>query len=476
MRALLGLVAVLSAYDARAQGVSVPKLVEDVQEAVEQARRLHRSLGSILEVAYALSTTDPDELGRLPSVIYGAILDEIRRDPALAALLDNTLEQYRGGFVRVAALAGATADVSVPGALTTSLDLSWELPLCRVLGAHGQGYTGYQDGSTISSYALGGTACLPLPANTVQVTYTRRSNVRSSLLRRPVVQTDRREEHVVNVLLRFWRWNGKHHKIDVSPFVIDVVATRSEDNPDAIAGQTGSVSVAPVDWRRKGKGLAGGDMTLRFVQVKAFFHQDEPGIGGRYTSTTAISPLVLDGIGIGDHVALGLDLGYGVGGVYDPDDLPAMPDPSAPPPPALVRRRLAHFEAWADFAESPADPQSATLTGQLKVGHTLVPAYGGQMILEDRATARGEVILPFLAARGEAFLGRARVVRIDDDAFATVYGGAVDAAYEIIPNVHAIGRFEVAQAIAAGVDTEPLRLQREVRATIGVTAHLDRRW
>lgn len=442
-------------------------VLDKVQDTIEDAKRLHRSLDTILEVAYALSTTDPDELGRLPSVLYGALLDEIRKDPVSSAIFDNMVRQYSGGYVRASLLAGATADLSTPGAVTASVDASYELPLCRVIGAHAQGLAGY-DGETVASWALGGTACLPLPANTLQIAYTRRDNVRGSLLRRPVALTDRREEHVVNGLLRFYRWSGKHNIVDVSPITVDVVATTSEES-GLIAGQTGSFTVAPTVWHRKGKGLAGSDMILRFVNIKAFFHSDGSAIGGLYTSTVAITPLLVENVPITSQISVSVDLGFGVGSVYDQDDLPANPDPNVPPPPALVERNLAHFEAWADFAKPP-------FAGRLKVGHTLMPAYGGQMILEDRATLRNEIALPYVAARAEGFVGNARVVRIADDEIVTVYGGAGDVAYAIVPHVHAIARLEIANVIAAGVDTEPVKLQREVRATIGVTAHLDERW
>lgn len=442
-------------------------VLDRVQDTIEDAKRLHRSLGTILEVAYALSTTDPDELGRLPSVLYGAMLAEIRKDPVASALFDNMVRQYSGGYLRASLLAGASADLSTPGAVTASVDASYELPLCRVLGAHAQGLAGY-DGDTIASWALGGTACLPLPANTLQITYTRRNNIRGSLLRRPVVLLDRREEHVVNGLLRFYRWSGQKNVVDVSPLTVDVVATTSDES-GVIAGQTGSFTVAPAVWYRKGKGLAGSDMIFRFMNIKAFFHSDDTGIGGRYTSTVAITPLLVENVPITDQISVSVDLGFGLGSVYESDDLPANPDPNVPPPPALVERNLAHFEAWADFVKPP-------FAGRLKVGHTLLPAYGGQMILEDRATLRNEIALPYVAARAEGFVGNARVVRIGTDEIVKVYGGAGDVAYAIVPHVHAIARLEIANIIAAGLDTEPAKLQREVRATIGVTAHLDEKW
>lgn len=440
-----------------------------VREAVDQLRDMHAALDVLGELSYAL-VNNPEELQYLPSMIYGDILRFIESDPVLSAELHNLEKQYSGGYAQVSGSAGVSSDLEVVGAGTASVDASYELPLCTVAGVNAMGLAGYEDHDALASWALGGTACLPLPANTLQISYTRRNNVRGSLLRRPVAFRDRRTEDVVTGLIRFWRWDGDHNRIDVGPISFDVVATESEDGMSGIGGQTGSFTAAPVDWRRKGKGLAGGDMVLTFFKVNAFFHSDDSSIGGRYTSTAAVIPLALDGVRITDHVALGADFGYGAGSVYDSYAASAANgNTGAPPPPPLVDRHIVHFEGWTDLA-LPA------VAAQLKVGHTLMPAYGGQLLLEDRVSARAEMLRERAAVRGEAFIGRTRVVRIKEDEHATLFGGAADVAYAIMPDVHAVGRVEVARSIVAGLDTEPLRVEREVRATVGVTAEFARRW
>lgn len=428
-------------------------VVRDATHALEDARELGRSLDTLLEVAYALE--DPEELRLLPSKLYGELL----KDPVMAAIVENTVNQYRGGYVSVAATAGLTADLGTPAAANASLDVGYQLPLCRVLGATATGLLGYADGEALGSYALGSTACLPLPADTIQVSYTHRENVRTTLLARPVVLDDRRTDDLVDVQIRFYRWLGPHNQVDIMPFDVNVDVSRSAETT-GFGSQLATIDAAPVAWYRRGKGLAGQDQTFRFVQVHAVVQDDDESAGGRGAEVVTISPLIVDGLHLGPDATFGANLGFihGLGREARMDNV------------RLVDMSGAHAELWLATAVAP-------LGAELRATHTMLPTYDGQIVRDNRLAARVQIATPFYAARAEGFLGRDEILRKEPGgAKIGIAGGAADVAWAATQRVHLIGRIEAARSLAAVRAADPISSQWDFRATIGVTTHWDARW
>ncbi|MCW5808176.1 MAG: hypothetical protein KIT31_37850 [Deltaproteobacteria bacterium] len=413
---------------------------------------MNRSIDRLVDVYYALR--DPEELRLAPSRLYQKLLD----DPVLAAIVENVVNQYRGGYVQLSIDAGATADLSTPGAVNAAIDASYELPLCRVVGVTASGLGGYEDGAAMASYAVGGTACMPLPANTVQVSYMRRDNVRTTLLARPVVLRDRRTDDILDVMVRFYRWMGKHNQIDLAPFNIAFDVTRSAEGRGfgalAVDFETG-----PVVWHRRGKGLAGGNQTFRFFQVRGKVLSDDQASGGREAVVANVSPLIVEGVPFADDVVAGLDLGWSISSVYDGSR-------------EVFARTDLRTEAYVATAQQP-------VAVEVRGTHGVLPTFGGQLVLEDRLAARAELSSAQAALRLTGFVGRAKLVR--DPAMAenraiTVAGGGTDLAVPVTRRVTLLGRLELARSLAPGLAEEPARKQFDVRATVGVTTHFDRRW
>jgi len=245
-----------------------------------------RSIETILRVGYALQ-----HIEELPALAPS--------DPVTAAMVENAAGQYRNGFFHTSLSAGAATDLDVPGAAMASATAAWDLPICRVVGANASGLAGYE----VTSYSLGGTACLPSPITTIQVGYTHRDNVRTTLLDAPVVMTDRRDDELVDVDLRLYRWHGTHNEVAVMPMAVHADVTKSaEVGPRAVILD---FEMSPAHWQRRGK------ERYRFVQVKGRFHGEDE----LDTNIVTISPLIVDGIRLGPAVTVGFDVGYQNGGV-----------------------------------------------------------------------------------------------------------------------------------------------------------------
>ncbi|MCX5742899.1 MAG: hypothetical protein NT062_10430 [Proteobacteria bacterium] len=436
-------------------GTTTTARAETVGKIVDQARRLGDTLDTLVAIGYALE--NPDELQYLPAQIYGDLLAAIDEDPVISALFANLGEQYRHGYVRVAVDAGVTSDRATPIAATASVDAAWELPICRVLGASAYGMGGY-DGDAIGAYALTGTACLPLPADTVQVSYTRRDNVRTSLLTRPVVLRDRQRDDIVDVMVRFYRYLGEHNVVDVMPFDLHVDVASSAATK-RFGSQDLHLEVAPARWHRRNKGFLGSaDQTFQFFEVRALFRNDADST--RQAANTIIMPLTIDGIRLGDDAAFGFELGVAqAGGSDGPNTMPVD----------VVRKTDVHARGMLDFVIRP-------VVAQLELSHTILPTYDAQLVVEDRVALHAQTALSRVLVRAEGFVTRARLLRQTGEIRAVLLGGASDVSLELADNLHLVGHVEGARVLDAVVATDPVTPRWELRATIGLTAHFDRRW
>ena len=438
-----------SVTTARAQPRST---IEDkVLDTVEQARRLHRQIGALVDLAYVLS--EPEALRVLPAQLYGELL----ADPIMGPVVRNLGGLYRGGIVRVDLSVGASADLDVPGAITGAIDAAWELPLCRVLGAAASGLAGY-DGEALGSSSLMVAGCLPLPANTIQVAYTRRDNVRTTLLQRPVVLRDRRTSDIVDGQIRFYRWSGPADQIDVAPIDIYIEHSRSAQGA-GLGAWTSLTEFAPVQWRRRGKGLAGGDQVYEFMQLRAWDLRDDG--SARFSQAVRLSPLTVDGIHVGPMTTVGFDLGVVFGQSYDQPG-GVLVD--------LVKERGLHAEVNIKHARGPA-------SGELRATHTMLPLFDGQVARDDRIAGRLGATRPPYAARVEGFIARATVLRdLPGGRSLLLGGGAADVSWAAHPRVFVTGRVEAARSLTAGLASEPVGAVVDVRATLGVSAHYGARW
>ncbi len=424
-------------------GDDARRLLDQAATRIEQARQLR----DLLALARALAYADPREVEWVFASAYGELLGH----PLLGPLVDNLVAQYRGGRARLEVDAGAGVDVATPAVVSAAVAAAWELPLCRVVGARAAGLGGWEDGGTFGSYVLTGSACLPLPANTVEVAYTRRGHVRTSLLTVPVVLDDRRTGDLYDIAIRFYRYRGAHHQLDVMPLAVQIDVSRDDDGGFAAIGS--SVETAPVVWRRRGKGLAGGDQVFRFMQVRMRYQDDDAAVGGRDAGAVTVVPLELAGIHVTPDVTVGGGGGY-VRAAGSEGTGEAAVD--------VVEESgvVAHLQL--DWVMGP-------VRGQVRIARELYPTYDAQFVVDDRIATRLDYAAGRVAGAVTAFAARDQVRREG----ATpppelVSGGGVDGAYALGRGVHALARVEAAHALAAGTSAEPVRTRFEVRASAGV--------
>jgi hypothetical protein len=425
----------------------------DDAERVLDAAAAHfetaRQARDLLRLARELAYADPRQVEWALASAYG----ELMADPVMGPLLSNLVAQYRGGFVRVDVDAGAGSDVAMPASASGSVAASYELPLCRVAGVRAAGLGGW-DGEAFGSYVLTGSACLPLPANTLEFAYTRRGNVRTSLMAVPMIVDDRRSGDVYDFLIRFYRWRGASHQIDVMPMLIHIDVGR---DGDAFAAITSSVDGAPAVWRRRGKGLAGEDQVWRFMSFALRYQDDDAAIGGRDAGAFTLLPVSVEGAHVTPDVVASVGGGF-VRAAGMMSDATVVEQVGA----------VAHLQV-----EGVRGPARVSVRG----ARDYVPTYDAQIILDDRLSTRVDVAHRKIAAGLAMFAARQQVLRdtgeVDPE---LVTGGALDAAYVLGGGFHLLGRVEGAHALVAGRAADAPVTAFELRASAGVAWHWDRRW
>lgn len=433
-------------------GDDVERLLAQATARVDDARRLRELVAAARELGYA----DPRQV---EWALYNAF-DPLLADPVLGPLLTNLMAQYRGGFVRVAVDAGASADRTTLAAASAAAAAAYELPLCRVVGARAAALGGWEDGAALASYVLTGSACLPLPANTLEVAYTRRGNVRTSLLTVPVVLDERRSGDVYDFDLRFYRYRGEHHEVDVMPFIVHIDAERDAEG-GGFGAITSRVEGAPVVWRRRGKGLAGADQVYRFMGFDLRYQDDDGAVGGRDAGAFTLVPLALEGVMVTPELAASVGGGYvRAAGVERQGDMDVD----------VVEETGA--VAWFQL-----DGVMGPVRGQLRLARDYLPTFDAQIVVDDRLSTRLDVTLDRAAIGATVFAARDQVVRDTDAPPAElVTGGGLDAVWSFGRGLHALARVEGAHALIAGRAADPVETRFEVRATAGLAYHWDRRW
>jgi len=423
------------------------RILDQAGAHLEEARRLRDVLAIARELAYA----DPRAVEWAFASAYGEVL----ADPIVGPLIANLAAQYRGGYVRVDLDAGVGGDLLTPAAGSVAVGAAWELPICRVLGARAAGLGGWEDGGAVGSYVLTGSACLPLPADTIEFAYTRRGNVRTSLLTVPVVLDERRSGDVYDFDIRFYRYRGEHNQVDVMPFQVHIDVSR--DEAGGFGAITSRVVGAPAAWKRRGKGLAGEDQVWRFMGFDMRYQDDDAAIGGRDAGVVTILPLEISGVPVTPEVAASVGGGYvragGVDGevdVVEASGAVAYPQLGALPRPVRLQARAAR-----DY----------------------LPTYDAQFVVDDRLSTRVDVAVSRAVAGVAIFAARDQVMRdTDTPAAELVTGGSVDGAYALGGGLHVLARVEGAHAIEAGRAADAVTTRFDVRASAGLSYHWDQRW
>ncbi|MBP6632723.1 MAG: hypothetical protein KBG28_22165 [Kofleriaceae bacterium] len=416
-------------------------------DLVDELRSLRRGTAMFRDLAAAMS--NPDALREISAAMYGTLLS----DPVVGPLLSDVVNQYRGGFVTIDADALVVADTGTPGSVMASASASWEIPLCRILGGQASAQGGLEDGDPLLAYTASAGGCIPLPGNTADFTYTRRGNVRPSLLSGPIVLRERRTSDLYDFGVRFWRYRGTTNQVDVGVFR----ATVDAEHEGATIGRVlATIELTPARWVRRGRGLVGRDQTWAFMHTHGSNHGDD---GQRSASVVVLAPVTFDSVPLGPGLALGAELGWAMG-AYGADS--RVTDP-------VVDARGPYAELWLDGVAGPAQ-------GQLRLGHTISPTFDAQLVGDDRLSARAELVRHQLVAGADGFVARQRLHRQGADATRVAGGAAVDAALALTRHLRLQARIEAARTLDVVLTTDAVGLRTDLRASAGVAGHFDHRW
>lgn len=444
--AILALVATFAvAGPARAQSVDdAEAAVRRAQDLVDQARDLARTAEDVRDLLYYLS--DPRGFQH---DLY-ATQDQVLADPILGPLARNLASLYRGRVWTFTAQAQAVADTATPASAAVGASLAWDLPLCRLFSAQGSGQVFYEDDQPEAALSWGVGGCLPLPFDTFELGYRGRRQVRTSLLATPIALGERQSGDTVYSSLRFYRWLSRDHQIDAMPFSVNFDFADGGDS-----GFQAYLTFSPAHWARRGKGWGGRDQTYDFVRLVYSSL-------GVYDDTfdsavVTVSPLAIDGVGIGPHLALGLDVGWMYAELFDRDVLARRPS--------------------GVYLDAAVVGGTRAVSAELHVKNVMQPTIEDQVLDEDRLTARIDVSRAAAWLRADAFASHARLFGVErTSAKVWTYGAGADLTLALGKHVFGYLRAEAARAIVVDATAATPATALDARGTLGVTTQLQRQW
>jgi|GEM_PF-3488299 len=432
----------------RAAANPVDDVAQDVARAqalVDRARELARTANEVRDFLYYLSDPRGFEYD-----LY-ATQSELLSDPIIGPLARNLASLY-SGRVWTATLQGqAMADTGTPASAAIGATLSWDMPLCRLFEAQAAGQVFYEDEGPSAAMTWGVGGCLPLPFDTFELGYRGRRAVRTSLLSVPIIAGDRQRGDTIYSNLRFYRYLSARHQIDVMPLSV---------NFDFASVGNGTSSQAylvfgPAHWARRGKGYRGRDQSYDFFRIVLNQLGVDDGIADPLVAS--FSPLAIDGVSIGDHVQLGLDVGWEQAEVYDAYVM-------------AVSRQALHLDASVIGGVDGA-------TVELHVRNAMQPTLYNQLLDEDRVTGRVDLERRAAWLRVDGFASHARLIgsqRYSDRVW--TYGAGADVTVALTKHVFGYARGETARGLVVETAAPTPDTALDLRGTLGVTTRFDRTW
>lgn len=426
--------------DPSADGTSTASAaLATAERLADEAAQLAETARDVRELLYYLS--DP----RGFRFDFYRAADQLQRDPVLGPLVRNLAELYGHRQWEVMIEAQTMLDSATPASAAVGGGITWDAPLCRLFEVQGSGQGFYDDGALRAAAAWGVAGCLPLPFNTLELGYRGRRQVRRSLLAIPLGDSERASGDTIYANLRFYRWLSKGHQIDVSPMRFQFDWTRGGVTTFQSYG-----SFAPVHWARRGRGHAGRDQTYDFMRITFTTLGVQDGIYDPLT--VSVSPLAIDGVRVGDDVALGLDVGWqSAQWTYRAD---------------TVSKNGLHLDASVVGRVGPA-------TVELHAKNVAQPTLADLVLDEQRLTATVDLERTAAWIRADGFASRARLRTADrDSARAWTWGAGLDATLALTSKVFLYGRAEAARNLVLDDAATTPATRFDVRGTVGVTATL----
>ncbi len=211
---------------------------------------------------------------------------------------------YRGSIVR-ANLAASTM-VNKAGALAANFDadISWELPICRVLGARSNiGFDRFADTNNLRGY-VEGTACLPAALITMEFRVGYRFGVRPAVIDQALQAPKEFAGLDIGFDARAYRMLRADWDLDFWTMSLGTAFNDYED-PNQTDSASLQFTAAPISLHRYGRGFGGGTQTQEFLRttVHALTNTD------RSSVVVAYEGYRIEGLRIGNKVGLSFALG-----------------------------------------------------------------------------------------------------------------------------------------------------------------------
>ena len=411
----------------------------DAQKLLRTYRQLDSLMGAIpalLDLPYTLS----------------AEFERLRNDPIVGPVLESLIAMYKDRLWTFSAHAAVTGETTPLAGVSAGAEVTWDSGLCRLLiaGANAQLASDDGDGLAALSATIGG--CLPLPGNTLEVSYTLERDVRPALGTRALIQRGRYDADTFAAAVRFWRFRFARDQIDIMrlSFVIDILRQDDAAGTELDSGQV-DLGIVITQWDRKGKGFLGKDQRWGFVPLRIRSRADAAPADDLFfdDNTITLSPLRLEGLRLGSrNLAFNAEVGSVRGAITDRSGGPNL------------------FNVHHPFVDVSVDAGVPRLNGRLGYRHDLEPALADSFLVEDRGTASAQWFVASSLIGIDGFVARSRLVAELGNSPADVNAGGG------LRFGHAVGRYAQAVARAELVDL-PFEDEVETRLSVSLVGVLE---
>lgn len=421
--------------------------VRRAQALADDARKLAETAQDVHDLLYYLS--DPRGFQH---DLY-ATQQEVLDDPILGPLARNLYSLYQHRVWKLSVQAQAMADTDTPISAAAGASFVFDMPLCRVFEAQGAGQIFYQDGEPEAAMSWGVGGCLPFIWAAFELGYRGRREVRTSLLSVPITAGPRQSGDTVYSNFRFYRYLSSSTQVDFMPLSLNFDFA----NVDYGSSFQAYMSFQPVHWARRGKGYNGRDQNYDFFRIVLNQLGVDDGVSDPLV--VAFSPLAIDGVAIGDHLQLGLDVGWEQAEVSrEREEIPEL------------RRKALHLDASVIAGAGRA-------TVEVHAKNAMQPTIYNQILDEDRLTARLDVDRNAAWLRVDGFASHARLIGVDRYSERVwTYGAGADVTFAITDQLFGYARGEAARSIVVDTALPTPRTARDLRGTLGLTTRWDQRW
>ncbi len=212
---------------------------------------------------------------------------------------------YSGSIVRANLAASAMLNKDAALAASLDADISWELPICRVLGVRTNiGFDRFAEKNNLRGY-LEGTACLPFTLISTEVRVGYRFGVRPAVIDQALQAPKEFGGVDFGFTARLYRWLTPQWDVDFWTMIFGVALNNYED-PSQPSSASLQFTAAPVSLHRYGRGFGGGTQTHEILRTTIRAMETNPGINSGVVTYEAYR---VEAIRLGDKVGLSFALG-----------------------------------------------------------------------------------------------------------------------------------------------------------------------